>query len=51
MEKFVPKNGEEGHGKTFGFFYFALMVIALGTGFIKPIVSTFGADQLRTSKG
>ena len=51
FQKFVPAPGVEAEGKTFGFFYFSLMIVALGTGFIKPVVSTFGADQLKTVGG
>ncbi|KAH9314487.1 hypothetical protein KI387_023114, partial [Taxus chinensis] len=36
---------EKANSLQIGFFYFALYVIAIGTGGTKPNISTFGADQ------
>jgi peptide/histidine transporter 3/4 len=41
-----PPAGEAATGSQLGFFWAAMYLIAVGTGGIKPCVSTFGADQV-----
>ncbi|PRW58143.1 NRT1 PTR FAMILY -like [Chlorella sorokiniana] len=45
-----PPAGEAATGSQLGFFWAAMYLIAVGTGGIKPCVSTFGADQFDDSK-
>ena len=44
VPEYTPKHGVRASSNQFGFFYLSLMIIALGSGFIKPVVSVFGAD-------
>lgn len=45
-----PAAGEQATGGQMGIFWAAMYLIAVGTGGIKPCVSTFGADQFDENK-
>ncbi|KDD76324.1 proton-dependent oligopeptide transporter [Helicosporidium sp. ATCC 50920] len=49
LPNMTPPSGQAATGGQLGFFWVGMYLIALGTGGIKPCVSTFGADQFDES--